>query len=335
MLLGLMALAGLGSAAFHPAGGTLIRAEAGNRTGLALGLFSAGGMLGYAVGPIVVLWLVAGVGAEWGLWLILPGLLAAVLIFRLSPKSSPIVGRAAARGLGWRLLRGPVGLLTVAGALNGLVTLAFTSGFPLWLVNARGIAADDMVLGLTLAVFAVALAIGGIGGGLLAVRIRRELVVALTMIGAAVPLFLLFVLEPGSLPYYAAVAAAGLLTYASVPLLVHGAQELAEGQVGAASGMVFGLAGAAAAILYIALGWLQPQFGIAPILGVAFAGLLPAALLAYVTLKRADRSPLVDSDPLAVACRCLAIDVNFVELAKSQSCDCLEPQLCAVRTHFA
>ena len=274
LLLGLMALAGLGSAAFHPAGGTLIRADAGTRTALALGLFSAGGMLGYALGPIVVLWLVAGAGPEWGLWLILPGLFAAFLIFRLAPKSPPAKARPSARGLGWRLIRGPVGLLTAAASLNALVILAFTSGYPLWLVNVRGVAADSMALGATLAVFALALAIGGIGGGLLAISAARAGRRAAMI--AVVPLLLLFILEPGSLAYYATVAMAGLLTYASVPLLVHGAQELAQGRVGAASGMLFGLAGAVAAVLYIGLGWLQTSLGIAPVLGVAFAGLLPA-----------------------------------------------------------
>lgn len=335
LLLGLMALAGLGSAAFHPAGGTLIRADAGTRTALALGLFSAGGMLGYALGPIVVLWLVAGAGPEWGLWLILPGLFAAFLIFRLAPKSPPAKARPSARGLGWRLIRGPVGLLTAAASLNALVILAFTSGYPLWLVNVRGVAADSMVLGATLAVFALALAIGGIGGGLLAIKVRRELVVALTMIGAVVPLLLLFILEPGSLAYYATVAMAGLLTYASVPLLVHGAQELAQGRVGAASGMLFGLAGAVAAVLYIGLGWLQTSLGIAPVLGVAFAGLLPAAPLAYFTLKRANGHQQVEADPLSVACRCLAADLDVGEPKASETCECLDRQSCATMSRPA
>lgn len=75
-----------------------------------------------------------------------------------------------------------------------------------------------------------------------------------------------------------------------MPILVHGAQDLAGGRTGAASGMLFGLASAVAASVYVGMGWLQAELGLPPILAVGYFGLLPAALLAYVTLVRAPRS---------------------------------------------
>jgi MFS family permease len=41
---------GLGSAAFHPSGTGIARAASGDRKELAMGMFSAGGMLGLALG---------------------------------------------------------------------------------------------------------------------------------------------------------------------------------------------------------------------------------------------------------------------------------------------
>lgn len=335
LLLGLLALAGLGSAALHPAGGAIVRESAGNRTALALGLFSAGGMLGYAVGPIAVLWLVGGPGLEAGVWLVLPGLLAAFLVYRFAPAPPPAkAARPLTKGLSLGLLRGPVGVLTAVATLNGLVTLTFTSAFPLWLVDQYGLAPDDMTLGLALTVFALASAVGGIGGGVLSLRIRRERLIALTMTGAVVPLLLLFALHPGTLEFYAAVAAAGLLTYAGVPLLVHGAQDLAVGRTGAASGMLFGLASAVAAVIYVGMGWLQTKLGITPVLVITYLGLLPAALLAHRTLSRAPLSGTSSAGKVAIACGCFEFLVEATSPLKAspceQDCGCAERHGCAV-----
>lgn len=48
---------GLGAAAFPPAATTLVRGVSGHRPDVAVGLFSAGGMLGLAVGPVVIVML--------------------------------------------------------------------------------------------------------------------------------------------------------------------------------------------------------------------------------------------------------------------------------------
>lgn len=227
-----------------------------------------------------------------------------------------------------------MGLLTGAATLNGLVVLSFSSAFPLWMVSEHGLGAGDAAIGLTLAIFALASAVGGIVGGALAIRIRRERVVALTMTSAVVPLYLLFLLQPGTLGFYAAVAAAGLLTYAGVPVLVHGAQDLAGGRTGAASGMLFGLASAVAAVIYVGMGWLQTKLGLAPVLAVAYLGLLPAALLAYVTLVRPPRSEPLPTTRVARACGCFGVLVQTASPSQTptceQACVCVEQRGCAL-----
>ena len=62
LLFALLFVGGLGSAAFHPAGTSLARAAYPQNTGLAVSLFGAGGTLGLALGPIVVLAVVASFG---------------------------------------------------------------------------------------------------------------------------------------------------------------------------------------------------------------------------------------------------------------------------------
>jgi len=51
-----------------------------DKPGLAVGLFTEGGMAGFAAGPVVVLMLVANQGPEATAWLMTPGVLLAGLL---------------------------------------------------------------------------------------------------------------------------------------------------------------------------------------------------------------------------------------------------------------
>jgi MFS transporter, FSR family, fosmidomycin resistance protein len=54
----LLVIGGLGSAALHPVGTTIAGSQASNAT-LGVGLFTAGGMVGFALGPVLILYLVS------------------------------------------------------------------------------------------------------------------------------------------------------------------------------------------------------------------------------------------------------------------------------------
>ena len=69
----LLVIGGLGSAALHPVGTTIASSQASNAT-LGVGLFTAGGMVGFALGPVVILHVVSTYGIEATVWLALPGL---------------------------------------------------------------------------------------------------------------------------------------------------------------------------------------------------------------------------------------------------------------------
>jgi MFS transporter, FSR family, fosmidomycin resistance protein len=75
LLLVVLLVGGLGSAAIHPAGASAAREALAGRSGLAVSLFGAGGAAGLAIGPLLVLGLVASAGAAATVWLMIPGLL--------------------------------------------------------------------------------------------------------------------------------------------------------------------------------------------------------------------------------------------------------------------
>jgi FSR family fosmidomycin resistance protein-like MFS transporter len=75
LLFGLLLVGGLGSAAFHPSGTSIARAAARKTKGLAIGIFSAGGTVGLAFGPLVIGYFVINDILRFTPWLMIPGLL--------------------------------------------------------------------------------------------------------------------------------------------------------------------------------------------------------------------------------------------------------------------
>ena len=75
------------SAVFHPPGASLAaRVSEGKGSGLRLSIFVFGGMMGFAVGPLVAVAMVARVGLE-GLWMAMfPGILVAALLLVILPR---------------------------------------------------------------------------------------------------------------------------------------------------------------------------------------------------------------------------------------------------------
>ncbi len=288
ILLLLLLAGGLGSAAFHPAGTSIARDTARGTKGLAVGLFSAGGTLGIAVGPMVIGMFVINGWLEYSPVLMLPGLIMGLLLFRFLPdhfNERPEKARRA-RLIDLELMRGPVGLLTLAGTLRSVSWVAFNNAAPLWLVNSRGLASDSPVVFATLAVFGFAGGLGGILAGMLEGRVARQTLVSGTMLLALVPLALVFLVTPGSLIYFVLVALAGALINGGLPLMVVSAQDLAPHAVGTASGMLMGLTWGTAGVLYLGIGALQELIGITPAMVLSFATLIPGAFVARHVLHR-------------------------------------------------
>jgi FSR family fosmidomycin resistance protein-like MFS transporter len=300
LLFAVLLVGGFGSAALHPVGTSAARLAAGRNKGLAIGLFSAGGMIGFAIGPVVILYVVSTFGLGATPWLMVPGVLLGVLMWFVVPDEERLPGEDGgeedplAHGhrhiFDARLFAGPVGLLAVAGILASLSLVTFTSAVPLWLVTERGVAPEAPVIGWTLAAFSFAAGVSGIVSGALGSRLGRRLLVAGSMLLAVGPLLAMFFLEVGSPLFFLAVALAGALVYANLPHMILSAQDLAPHAMGAASGMLMGFSSGVAGLLYIGVGKLQETFGYAPAMALSFLAMVPAALLALYVLGKNRRS---------------------------------------------
>lgn len=286
LLVPLLLVGGLGSAAFHPAATTLARQAARAKGGLALGLFSAGGTTGMAFGPLVIGWFVMTDRLAFAPSLMLPGVVLGALIYFLLPPQEPSAPGQRARIFDLELFRGPVGQLCLVGVLRSISWTAIINGAPLWLVSSKGLEPTSPVVFWTITVFTIAGAAGGILAGVVENRLSRQALVTTSMLLATLPLAALLLSTPGTVGYFVAVALAGVLVNGGLPIMVVSAQDAAPHAVATASGMMMGLTWGTAGVLYLAVGALQEAAGMTVAMWLSLLPLLPGALLAHRVLER-------------------------------------------------
>ena len=292
LLVATMILGGLGAAALHPASSSLANMATGTRRQFAVSLFSAGGMVGVSLGPVLVLLLVESYGLASSGWLMIPGVVLGLLMLLVIPETATngTPTRAAViqrpKLLDFQLLATPVGGLVVTVILVNLAAMTFSSTVPLWLVTEHGYARDAALLGWTLTTFSLAAAVGGVVTGLLSSYVEPRHLATTPLLASAFPLFALFHVEPGSAYYFVAVGLAGALTHAGLPLFLVAAQEVAPNAMATASGLLMGFAASGAGLLYIGVGWLQESMSLAAAMQLGFLAVIPAAILASWLLRR-------------------------------------------------
>lgn len=280
-LLLVLVLGGLGGAAFHPPGASYaVRVGAGRGGGTRYSIFSFGGAIGYAAGPLVAVGLVAWGGME-RLWVaMIPALLLAPLFFRGLPS-----GRGEMRGAPpappptavLRRLAGPLGIIFGVSSAMAFVQRVFLTMEPIIVAEAGG---SEALGAAALALYLGSQAFGTVAGGVLADRMdRRHLLFGLCALALPAHLLALW-LGPWSAPGLIAIGVAGFLGMATLPPIVVMAQEMLPRAPGASSGIVMGLAWTVGAVGVMGTGALADLTGpqTASLWSVPAAGL--AALLA-------------------------------------------------------
>ena len=302
ILFGLILVGGLGSAALHPAIASMARQAGGMKPEIAVGLFSAGGTLGIAMGPLIIMVLLSNLGLHLTPWLMIPGIVFGILMFSLTPDHVQPVVEASNKFLDLRLLAGPVGLLALTGILSNVAFVTFTSAMPLWLVHEHDLPGNSAILAWTLSVFSLSAAAGGIAGGMLSNRLGAKRLIVSSQLLALIPLYSIFFLTPGSAFYFAAIALAGALANAGMPMLIVSAQDHSPRSAAAASGMLMGFSAGVAGLVYVGIGRLQESLGLAPAMTIGYLSLVAAAILAAITIRP---RPLPEEAPVEkLTCLC-------------------------------
>jgi len=293
VLLLLLVLGGLGSALFHPPGVSLAaRTAAGRGSGLRLSVFSFGGTVGYALGPVIAVGFVSVGGLE-GLWVaMIPAILMGFLTWMLvsgystnsysKPPPSPLVVMGH--------LRGPLGSLFLISAIAAFAQRTYLTLQP---IAIAGVGGPEELGALSLTVYLGAQAGGTLTGGWLTDRVSRTRLVAWLTFSAAPVHLLAVALPPGSAQAMVAGAFAGFLNMALLPPVIVMAQEVLPDAAAAAAGIGMGLAWAAGSVGVMGAGLLADVVG--PEMALVLS--MPSFLLGTVLALGSGLAPFARPSP--------------------------------------
>ena len=219
----LVGCAGIGTAAFHPRAMMAVYLVSGNKRGLAAAIFSTGGNLGFALGPLLGSLLVVGYGLHATVSIIPVGLLLALVVFfypsdflrqRKKKKAAADIDDSTTQIIPWISLSA-VCLIVV---LSSWVYMSSITYLPLF--------------------FACGAVAGLFGGHLSDVFSRKSVIIAT---GLIYPLLAAGMLKTSGPLMWVFAGASGAALLASFSVTIVLAQELLPRYLGFASGLILGL----------------------------------------------------------------------------------------------
>jgi len=284
LLVIISALAGLGTAAFHPQASTMVNVLSGDRKAVLLSAFVAFGNFGFAFSPLLLVPLFQAYGLHSTLVTVIPGVIVAVLLLFFAPKDALLKGThtpmkkvAASLKSASKELSAIIGVI----AIRSLAYTAMLTLLPLYLAsqNVSNVAASHLVT-----IMLAAGAIGGVTGGFLSDLYGRKLLIVGSLI-LATPLFFGFFLSSGWIStVFLALAGAALLSSFSVTVVA--AQEAIPDNKALAAGLTMGFAGGIGGLAVIFIGRIADIWGLATAIVVIFLLPIVAGLLGLMMKNR-------------------------------------------------
>ncbi|AFM39285.1 arabinose efflux permease family protein [Desulfosporosinus acidiphilus SJ4] len=271
LLVTLAALAGLGTAAFHPQASTMVNVLSGDRKAVLLSGFVAFGNFGFALSPLLLVPLFQAYGLRATLVTVIPGILVAILLLLYAPRNNLLVGANTPFNVVVRSLKtaGPELLAIIAViAIRSLAYTAMLTILPLYFKseNLSNIAGSHLVT-----IMLASGAIGGVIGGFISDYYGRKPLIVGSLI-LSTPLFFGFLYTEGAVStLFLALAGAALLSSFSVTVVA--AQEAIPENKALAAGLTMGFAGGLGGLAVIFIGSIADTWGLTSAVDVIF--LLP------------------------------------------------------------
>ena len=290
-LLGAALLSGLGVAAYHPEGSKFARFASGSLKGTGMSLFSVGGNIGFAAGPVLatLFYGLAGLHGSVG-FLVLNGIMAMFLWVGI-PTISAVEGHGAgssarrASSGGARLearAMVPVVLLVMVIIMRSWVHMGLVTFLPQYYVHY--LHQSGAYAAAITSIFLLAGVFGTLAGGPAADRWGLKTVIIGSM-AMTVPLLFLFSRLSG-IWVTVAVFLAGFAVISTFSVTVVLGQEMLPNNVGLASGLMLGFGIGMGGVGTTLLGWVADHWGlptvfevliIFPVLGLVMALFLPGS----------------------------------------------------------
>lgn len=234
------ALAGFGSAAFHPQGASGANIAAGAQKTAGVAMFMLGGNMGFAVGPVLAALILGWVGMGGTALLSLVALLIVPALYFLTGQAQRTADPH--KQANWRIELNPAFTTTAIVALILVMSLrawsqeSFSAFLPQFFVELADFSKTQA--GLITSVMLFTVSFGSLAGGILADRIGGGRVMAVSMLASAPLMFAMFQL--GDARAYWVAPFLGFATGAAWPPMLVLAQSLFPKNAGVGSGVALG-----------------------------------------------------------------------------------------------
>jgi FSR family fosmidomycin resistance protein-like MFS transporter len=286
-LVGILAMGGIGVAAFHPQVFSLAGELSGPRRSFGLALFIFGGTLGLGLTPLWAPTYTNHFGLENLPYVSIPGLLFLLLLLRFIPLDNPNFANGKSNAQ-WRNLgdhAGPLFLITAIVILRSVTGLGFGTFLAL-LAQERGL--DLVAGGIPLGIYNIAGVVGALLVGYLADRIDPKPLVWGSLLLSVPPLYA-FIYAEGALASNGLLFIGGGLLMSSNSIMVAMAQELSPENTGLASSLPLGFSWGLASLTLPLIGYLGDHIGVAETLKyLALLPILTAVLAFYLPSRPKD-----------------------------------------------
>ena len=284
----LLAIGGIGIAAFHPQATAYAGALASEGRGMGTSIFLTGGNIGRALGPLALMFIPYRFGLEYLVWEMIPGVLLAALVPKVlrfekdldltasigeRPPEGAVPQESFWRVAGPRLL--PLSVLFVIAAFR---TVTLTGLETFLSVHLDDQAYSDQTRSLVLALFIFAGSMGIMSSGWLLTRVNTFVLLLVSLLGA--PPLLYASLHSDGFNFLALLFIGNVVLSSSITINIILAQIMLRGHESIASSFMMGAAWGVGGLLNKYVGVLGDHFGLPIVLdGLVMIPLLMAPLL--------------------------------------------------------
>jgi FSR family fosmidomycin resistance protein-like MFS transporter len=263
LVLPLVVLSGLGIASYHPEGFRTAHFFTGERRVTGMSIFSVGGNLGFAIGPLLVLFVIQTYGFDRLPVMIAPSVIFVVTILAFwhtiaIPRSSAQAADAQKEGGSGRAQWFSLFMLIAVVVMRSWIQVGLLTYIPFYFID--HLKGDALQAGTLVSTFLAGGAIGTLAGAPLADRWGHKRYLVLSMFLSSLMLPLFFITK--GLLLFAVLGLLGMILISSFSVTIVMAQHLIPQGLGVASGLMAGFAIGTGGICVTLLGVIADHFGV-------------------------------------------------------------------------
>ena len=279
-------LGNLGVAAIHPPTAASASHFGGSRKGLSNSIISLGGILGFSVGSLFIVFIINKIGLNFVPLAAMPGIILSMVLIRFAPFMHVKKIKKAPVGFLKRfksIKKSKLVLLSLMLFTAYSREIAVQSMFTFMPLYFTGKGVELINFGYIILAFLVIGGIGGLFAGYYSDRIRKRTAVIQAALITSVPLFYMMFKVQLNMSIFLFIAA-GFFAISTLPLCIRVVQDIFPGNVSLASSLIIGVSTGTAAATLMLIGKVADNIGmiktinyvlIMPVLAVLLLFLFP------------------------------------------------------------